>query len=113
MAPRLPNFKHKQILSMILRGFSNDEIANLIPCTTRAVRRIRESYSRFGRTTAPPSRRSPEPKITPVMRDVPYDRLAQEPDMVRREMVSFFRDTFEEDVSMISVTRALKNTRIT
>lgn len=40
MAPRLSTSQHEQILSMTVQEFSNDEIAEFIPCTVRAVRRI-------------------------------------------------------------------------
>lgn len=42
------------------------------------------------------------------MRDALCSQLAREPDMVRREMVSFVRDKFEEDVSVTLITRALQ-----
>lgn len=98
---------------MILRGFSNEDIAESIPCTTRAVRRARLTHSRFGTTTVPSSRTSPDPTITPVIRDALCSQLIKEPDMVRREMITFIRDKFGEDVSVTSITRALQANRMT
>lgn len=67
MAPRLSKAHHEQILSMILRGYSNENIGESVPCTTRAVRRARSTHSRFGTTTVPSSRTGPDPTITPVI----------------------------------------------
>lgn len=113
MAPRLSKAQHEQILSMIIRGFPNKDIANIVPCTSRAIRRIRSTHARFGSTTVPPNRTGPDPKITPVMRDALCHRLASDADMVRREMVTFIREAFGEDVSLSSISRALRASEMT
>jgi len=79
---------------MILRGFSNGDIANSVLCTLHAVRKIRLTYSRFGIITAPANRSGPDPKITPVILDALCNRLAKEPDMVLCEIVAFISDKF-------------------
>jgi transposase len=74
---------------MILSKFPNREIAKAVPCSERAIRRIRSRLSRFGTTTAPANRGGPDSKITTAMRDVLCEQLTQKPDMIRREMVAF------------------------
>jgi SOS response regulatory protein OraA/RecX len=113
MAPRLSKSQHEQIRSIILQGFSNEEITEIIPYTPRAARRIRSTYTRFGTTTVPTSRTGPDPKITPTILDTLYHRLAKEPDLDRRKIASFIRDKFNKEVSVTTITRALQTHRIT
>jgi len=91
MAPRLTD-SHEQIISMMIQGFSNKKIAGIVPCTPRAVRKIRLTYERFGTATVPANRSGPDHKITPAMWEVLCHQLAKEPDMQRQEMVNFIND---------------------
>ncbi len=113
MAPRLSKTQHELILLMIHRGLSNNDIAKAAPCTARAVRRIRSTFSRFGTTTVPASRTGPDPIISPVIRDSLCSHVSTEPDMVRREMADFIREKFDEDVSVTTITRALQASGLT
>ncbi|KLP02004.1 uncharacterized protein FFB20_15262 [Fusarium fujikuroi] len=118
MAPRLTSEKKDQIRTMLFEGRSISEIAEAIPCSERAVYRTQATIRRFGAATAPTNRAGPDPKITPLMRDILCRELVKEPDMLRREMVTFLRRRFDVDVSPTRITRTLqtlqwtrKNTR--
>lgn len=118
MAPRLGKFMHRLILSKIDRGDTNEKIAEDVSSpdrkvTSRAISRIRQTYARYGTATVPPRRTGPDPKITPLMLDALYSRLAKDQSLTRREMASFLYDKYGEEVSVTSITRALKSCQIT
>lgn len=113
MAPRLSKSQHERILSMILRGFSNKDIAKDVSCTLRALRRIRSTYARYGTTTMPANRTGPDAKITPTMGIALAHHLVEEPDLEQHEMVDFIDDKFEEGVTVTNIARALQRRRVT
>ncbi|KAK7928432.1 hypothetical protein PG985_005430 [Apiospora marii] len=113
MAPRLSKSQHDQMLSMITRGSTNDDIAEAIPCSERAVRRARLTHARYGTTTVPSTRPGPDPKVTPTMEMALCHQIAKEPDMDRREMMGFISKEFEVDVSATSISRALDKRTMT
>lgn len=86
MAPQLALSQREQIYAMILRELPNNEIAETVGCSERAVRRIRSRLRRYGTTTSPSNRVGRERKITPLMRDALFEQLAKRPDMFRYEM---------------------------
>jgi len=112
MAPRLTSSQHAQILHMLLEGFSDKAIVEVVPCTTRSLRTIRSTFERFGTTTTPANRTGPDPKITPTMGDALCHRLAKDPDMNQREMADFISEEFEEDVSITTIARTLKRRKL-
>ncbi|KAK4446491.1 hypothetical protein QBC34DRAFT_148344 [Podospora aff. communis PSN243] len=98
MAPRLSSAQRTRIHSLILRRLANCEIADIVRCTERAVRRIRARLDRFGATTAPANRAGPDPKMTPVIRNALFEQLTQRPVMLRREMAAFVYNRFGVEV---------------
>jgi len=98
---------------MILRGFSNNEIAKAIPYTPCAVRRARSTYTRYGTTRKPLKRTGPNPKITPTIQIALCHQLATESDIDRHNIVDFISKMFEEDVSVTTITRALDKHNMT
>jgi transposase len=96
---------------MILRELPNKDIAETVGCSDRAVRRIRSRLRRYGTTTSPPNRVGRERKITPLMRDALFEKLAKQPDMFRDEMIRFLNDGFGVDVSPTTISRMLKTER--
>lgn len=103
---------------MLDNGESIEKIAEDVGCKRRAIIRVQTSVARYGSTAAPANRSGPDRKITPVMCEALCRRLAEKPDMVRREMIAFIREEFDIDVSTASITRTLqaiqytrKNTR--
>jgi len=65
--PLIPTCSILPLFNFVDAGISTTAIAAAIPCTPRAVRRIRSIYLRFGTTTVPTNRSGPGPKITPMM----------------------------------------------
>lgn len=118
MAPRLEKHMHRLILAKIRGGDSNEKIAEDISSpdrivTSRAIRRIRSTYTRYGTATTPAKRTGPDPKITPLMLDALYIQIAKEQHMTRQEMATFLYKKYGEEVSVTCITRALQAGQIT
>lgn len=104
---------HRLILAKIRGGDSNEKIAEDISSpdrivTSRAIRRIQSTYTRYGTTTTPAKRTSPNPKITPLMLDALYIQIAKEQHITQQEMVTFLYKKYGEEVSVTCITRALQ-----
>lgn len=104
MAPQLAPSQREQIHAMLLHELPKNEIAKTVDCSERAVRRIRSRLRQYGTTTSPSNRVGRERKITPLMRDALFERLAKQPDMFRDEMIRFLHDRFDLEVSRMLKT---------
>ncbi|CZS75078.1 unnamed protein product [Fusarium graminearum] len=113
MAPRLSDADHEMMEAMIQRGETTKQIAQAIPCDPRTVRKAKARYRLFESTKAPPNRVGRYKKVTPYKRDALLDRLAGHPTTDRSEMVTFLRDEFEDEVSLSTISRLLKDARWT
>ncbi|RKL17466.1 hypothetical protein BFJ70_g14647 [Fusarium oxysporum] len=80
-----------------------------IHCDPRTVRKAKAKYRLFESTKAPPNRVGHYKKVTPYKRDALLDRLADHPTTDRSEMVTFLRDEFEDEVSLSTISRLLKD----
>ncbi|KAM5361446.1 hypothetical protein ACJA88_014462 [Fusarium oxysporum] len=113
MAPRLSDADHEMMEAMIQRGEPTKQIAQSIPCDPRTVRKAKARYRLFESTKAPPNRVGRHKKVTPYKRDALLKSLAQYPTTDRTQMVTFLRDEFEDDVSLSTISRSLKDARWT
>jgi transposase len=113
MAPRLSDADHEMMKAMIQSGETTKQIAQAIPCDPRTVRKARVRYQLFESSKAPPNRVGRRKKVTPYKRDALLDRLAGHPTTDRSEMVTFLRDEFEDEVSLSTISRLLKDARWT
>ncbi|KAF4946235.1 hypothetical protein FGADI_11337 [Fusarium gaditjirri] len=84
MAPRLSDADHEMMEAM--------------------VRCAKARYRLFESTKAPPNRVGRYKKVTPYKRDALLDNLAIHPTTDRSEMVTFFHDEFEDDVSLSTIS---------
>ncbi|KAH7490458.1 hypothetical protein FOMA001_g2258 [Fusarium oxysporum f. sp. matthiolae] len=113
MAPRLSDADHEMMKAMIQRGEPIKQIAQAIPCDPRTVRKAKARYRLFESTKAPPNRVGRYKKVTPYKRDALLDRLTEHPTTDRSEMVTFLRDEFEDEVSLSTISRLLKDAQWT
>ncbi|RYC79785.1 hypothetical protein BFJ63_vAg17333 [Fusarium oxysporum f. sp. narcissi] len=113
MAPRLSDADHEMMKAMIQRGEPTKQIAQAIPCDPRTVRKAKARYRLFASTKAPPNRVGPYKKVTPYKRDALLDRLTEHPTTDRSEMVTFLRDELEDEVSLSTISRLLKDAQWT
>ncbi len=108
MAPQLAPSQREQIHGILLRQLPNNEIAETVGYSERAVRKIRSRLQRYRTTTSPSNRVGRHRKITPLMRDALFEQLAKRPDMFRYEMIHFLHDRFGLEVSFTATSRMLK-----
>ncbi|KAI7762675.1 hypothetical protein LZL87_014163 [Fusarium oxysporum] len=113
MAPRLSDADHEMMEAMIRCGETTKQIAQAISCNPRTVRKAKARYRLFESTKAPPNRVGRYKKVTPYKRDALLSNLADHPTTDRSEMVTFLRDEFEDDVSLSTISRSLKDARWT
>ncbi|PTD03457.1 hypothetical protein FCULG_00012813 [Fusarium culmorum] len=113
MAPRLSDADHEMMKAMIQRGEPTKQIAQSIPCDPRTVRKAKARYRLFESTKAPPNRVGRYKKVTSYKQDVLLENLAQYPTTDRTQMVTFLHDEFEDDVSLSTISRSLKDARWT
>lgn len=111
MAPRLSDADYEKIEAITRHGETTKQIAQAIPCDTQTVRKARARYRLFESTKAPPNRVGRHKKVTTYKRDALLDRLADHPTTDRSEMITFLRDEFEDDVSLSTISRSLKDAR--
>lgn len=113
MAPRLSDADHEMMKAMIQNGEPTKQIAQSIPCDPRTVRKAKARYRLFESTKAPPNRVGRYKKVTPYKQDVLLENLAQYLTTDRTQMVTFLHDEFEDDVSLSTISRSLKDARWT
>ena len=118
MAPRLEEYLHILILAKIRGGDINEKIASYVSSsehvvTSRAIRRIRSTYERYGTATTPANQTGPDRKITPLMLDALLHKLVKKQSMSRREIASFLYERFDLDVSATTIMRAMQSNKIT
>ncbi|KAK3937093.1 hypothetical protein QBC46DRAFT_393460 [Diplogelasinospora grovesii] len=98
MAPNLDLSKHVLIQSIIngkLQGDKDpkdDQIAEIVGCAPRTIRRIRSNILRFGTTTARPNGAGQPKTVAPPMLTALYEQLSLNPCMRLEDMVAFFRE---------------------
>lgn len=109
MARRLTSIKHRHIQALLLTEKSTRKTARKAECSERTIRRIRSNVRRFGATQPPPNKTGRHSSITACMRDALCNKLKKESWMYREEIVSYFRDEFNVEVSPSSVTQALQS----
>ncbi|RKL06525.1 hypothetical protein BFJ70_g16992 [Fusarium oxysporum] len=93
MAPRLSDADHEMMKAMIQRA--------------------KARYRLFESTKAPPNRVGRYKKVTRYNRDALLGNLADHPTTDRSEMVTFLHDEFEDEVSLSTISRLLKDARWT
>ncbi|KFA51962.1 hypothetical protein S40293_09493 [Stachybotrys chartarum IBT 40293] len=110
-APRLTPEKREKVCALLPDNILIKDIAQAIPGIERSVRRIRVTVKRYGTKTALLNCTGPNPKITLLMREVPYKRLNERPHMRRGDMLAFFSKTYQVDMSPANIARALKSSK--
>ncbi|KJZ70589.1 hypothetical protein HIM_10018 [Hirsutella minnesotensis 3608] len=113
MPARLDESQHKQIKALILEGRSNVDIAKTVSCSERTIRRLRPKLIRFG-TTKTPTHHTGRPRmLTPLMLQTLQNKLLQQPDMFRDEMIAYLAELFDVEVSKSTISRTLQAAGIT
>src|SRR5687767_5122749 len=109
MAPRLRAAQHVQIADMIRSHVPIVEIADAIPCTQAAVRRIRTNLQCFGTTTAPKIRTGRPKALAPSMLTALLEKLRESPEMFLGEMVAFLKDEYGVNIAISTISSALSS----
>ena len=107
MAPRLSAAQHAQIADMLRSDVTIGEIANTVPCTQSAVRRIRTNLQCFGTTTAPKVRAGRPKTLTPPMLTRLLAELREYPDMLLGEMATFLKGIYGVSVAISTISTSL------
>jgi transposase len=95
MAPKLSTAKHEILRRLISSGVLEDEeIAGVIPFTTRSVRNARDNYYHYGTTTAPPRPGGRPRVLTRPLINALLHRLKKEDDLTLDELVSFLWESY-------------------
>lgn len=99
------------MVAIIQCGEPTKIIAQAIPYDPRNVRKAKARYRLFDSTKAPPNRVGYHKKVILYKWDVLLDGLADHPTTDRSQMVTFFRNKFEDEVSLSTISYLLKDTR--
>lgn len=97
MAPNLALSQHVLIQDIIESKLNGEQAptdeaaAELATCTSRAIRRIRSNWLRFGSTKAPSNGAGRPKTITPPMLAALCDQVSLKPCMLLKDMATFFR----------------------
>ncbi|KAM0665688.1 hypothetical protein ACQRIU_005949 [Beauveria bassiana] len=110
MAPVLNAEIRNQILAMLEKGFSTQDIVSATLCSARTVQRYQRERERpeseMPRRRARPGRRS---RITPDMKKYLCDKITDDPELHVEEMVQLLREKFDVKISHSALGRALKD----
>lgn len=107
MAPQISLIRRNLIDSLIKQGFENKIIAPAARCSLRAVQRIRSKTEAPDMSSTSNTQIGRRSCITPLMLKALCDKLTEQPDMYRCEMVDFLQEKFDRKVSERSIGRAL------
>jgi len=94
MAPRLKDWQHKTIQSMISREFTDNEIARIVGCSTRSITTIRSNLRDFGSTIPPSTGVGQRRSITTPMLDTLREHLTETPSLHLSGMIDILWDEF-------------------
>jgi len=110
MAPNLSLSQHGQSEHMILsQSLTASDIAKVVGCTSRTVKRHRANLRCFGTTAAPCNPGGRPSILTPVMVSELCEHLFDKPDEDLDGMVIWLWDEFEILASRWSIRRALSS----
>lgn len=108
MAPNLSTSQHEQLDGMIrYSALHDDDIAEQVGCSRRAVRRTRANMRHFHATKAPPNGGGRPSTITPPMLSALCNKLLEEPTLYQNEMAAYLGSEFGGTFSKHAVRRAL------
>lgn len=110
MAPNLTASQHAELEGMVRsRALKDREIAEIVGCSERCVRRIRSNLRHFQTTRAPHNGGGRPASITPPMRSALSAHLLENPTIYQDEMAAFLSAEFGTRVSKFAVARALES----
>jgi transposase len=110
MAPNLAASTLTLIHDMIVSNeLTVPQMAEAAGCNERTIRRLRSNMRLFGSLKAPPNRRGRPRNLTPVMIQALCDHILEKPYLYLDEMVIFIWDEFQVQVTISSISRALKH----
>ena len=108
MAPQLADAQHALIKTLLTEGFKPRIIASTVPCSVRAVQRIRLKQHQSDMSSQTKARAGRRSCITAPMLKALRDILDERPDMYFSEIGEFFYRKFGVWVSERSIGRALR-----
>lgn len=109
MAPNLTVSQHAELEHIIRsRSLTDRQIAEVVGCSERAVRRIRSNLRHFQTTRAPHNGGGRPASITPPMLSALSAHLLENPTLYQDEMAAFVNAEFGTPVSKFAVARALE-----
>jgi len=110
MAPNLADCQHNLIHDMIIsRSLTTKQMADVVGCSLRSVKRIRSNVRYFGTTKAPFNGGGRPRSMTRPMINALCDYLLEKPDLYLDEMVVFLWDEFHVLVTKSTISRRLSS----
>lgn len=109
MAPNLAPSTLEFIRNMIMSNeLTYSQIANAAGCHPSTITRSVTNINMFGNMKAPPNKGGRPRRLTPIMVKALCDHLIEKPHLYIDEMAIFLWDEFQVQVTICSISRALK-----